>query len=984
VAARPAVPALDAQPVDAPALRLHDLGTLGIEVGGVDSPIRGRKPARILATLLVNTNARVSIDTLVDAVWGEQASASALGTLETHIWRLRKLLEPQRRRGTEPAYLVNDSLGYRLVVNPDNADSLRFAQLSEQGDRLLASGEPDRALRRYELALTLWRGRPFESVADEEWAMPSVARLEGLHAQVHEQRIEALLRTGAADQAARELEVVIARLPYRERLWSQLMLGLYQAGRVEEALAAYRRAREILLDSLGLEPGPQLRELQQQILDRDPRLAPIPARAVAPQARQSDEAEVDGQVDAHRPSHTSEPAEQPSDAGREVHLPSRLSALVGRSAELERIGRLVRSSQLVTLVGPAGSGKTRLAIEVARAATSLAPDGLWFIDLAAVDDPAMVVDTVMSTIGIEQPLVGTIAAALGSYARDRQILLLIDNCEHLLAGVHRLFDVLLSKDSQCRVLATSREPVGLDGEVLWTLAPLAVRENPQPGEAASPAAELFLARARSADPLFEATDEALADIEKICAAVDGLPLAVELAAGRIRSASLAEVHRQVSTELAGLGRAGYAPTPHHRTVELSIEWSARLLSDAERAAHARLSVLPGFFTVDAARAVIAGPSARTEDVPDLLTQLVHRSLLAVVRGGADTATRFRQLATVRAHASHALATAGETGSVLSCRTEWVAELVAARPAPEAEDLAGWHEQIERNHDTVAATLQHTLHDRPDPLGVRLAGQLESYWLLQARVPEGERWLQAALAQQDAPIADLATVELTLALLLAWRSRPDQVLPLVRRALRTTDTMDRRLLARILAATAWWMSLRDDSGSDFIDAEVRSLIDDDPVIEAWADLLTAKTAASSVGPIVTGARAVELIDRSESLGNVHAAWLAARLAARSAMIAADPAAGRPLLQRVIALHRRLGGQLTADLVEWEAAFTSLAGDYHRAAELFGQASTLAFRAGTRWPLATYGEREFARVRRELPDAQFESAWQHGAAVARSTR
>ncbi len=337
-----------------------------------------------------------------------------------------------------------------------------------------------------------------------------------------------------------------------------------------------------------------------------------------------------------------------------MHLPSRLSVLVGRSTELDRTARLLVSNRLVTLVGAAGCGKTRLAIEVARAAASLAPDGVWFVDLAAVSDSATVVDTVVSTVGIQQPLVGTTLTALRSYVRDRQILLLVDNCEHVLPGVHQLFDVLLSEDSQCRILATSREPVGLDGEVLWTLAPLAVRDNAAAaGDGPSPAAQLFLARAASADPLFEATEHTLAEVEAICAAVDGLPLAIELAAGRIRSASLAEVHRQVSTELAGLSRAGYVGTEHHRTVDLSIEWSVRLLPNAERALHARLSVLPGFFTVEAARAVADAAPVRPAEVAGLLTQLVHRSLLAVVPGDGNTfPTRFRQLATVRATPSN--------------------------------------------------------------------------------------------------------------------------------------------------------------------------------------------------------------------------------------------------------------------------------------------------------------------------------------------
>jgi len=327
-----------------------------------------------------------------------------------------------------------------------------------------------------------------------------------------------------------------------------------------------------------------------------------------------------------------------------------------------------------------------------------------------------------------------------------------------------------------------------------------------------------------------------------------------------------------------------------------------------------------------------------------------------------------------------LAAAGESRSIRDRRAQWVAALVAARPAPEAEDTTGWHEQVERNHDTVAATLQDTLHDHPDALGVRLAGQLESYWFIQGRASEGERWLQAALRQQDAPAADLATAELTLAFILALRGRPDLTPPLVRSALAKSDAVQPRLLAHQLALTAWWMFVGDGPADDTIDAKVRALAQEDPVIEAWADQIAAKSRLGADGPIVTGARAAELIERSERIGNIHAAWLAGRLAARSALIAEDAATGLRLLHHVAELHRRLGGKLTADLVEFEGCFAAMSGDHARAAMLFGQANTLAFPAGTNWPTNTHSETLLATVRRALPDEEFEAAWQAGAALA----
>src|ERR1700689_1386454 len=225
-----------------PRLRIHDLGALSIDVDGESVMLRSGMLSRVLATLLINANRRVAIETLIEAVWADDGRASRLGTLESHIWRLRKLMEPGRGRREEPVYVVSDNLGYRLVVDPDNADSLRFVQLAEHGDRLIASGDAARALERYELALSLWRGRPFDPIADDEFAAAAVGRLSEICDQVQEQRIEALLRTGQPEQAVRDLEDLIGRLPFRERLWAQLMIARYQVGRVEEALATYGQA----------------------------------------------------------------------------------------------------------------------------------------------------------------------------------------------------------------------------------------------------------------------------------------------------------------------------------------------------------------------------------------------------------------------------------------------------------------------------------------------------------------------------------------------------------------------------------------------------------------------------------------------------------------------------------------------------------------------------------------------------------------------
>lgn len=941
-----------------------------MRVDGNDVAIPGSRPARILSVLLIDANRRVSLDALISAVWGDDARDSTVGTLESHVWRLRKVMEPGRGRRVDPTFLINDSGGYRLVVDPENADSLRFTQLADQGDRLLAAGDAQRALTRFEQALDLWRGRPFEAVADEFWAAAPVARLEERFAQVNEGRIDALLRTGSVDRAVSQLEELVAALPFRERLWTQLMLGLYQAGRIAESLAAYARARAVLLDTLGLEPGPALRAMQQRILEQDPELQP--ARPAATQQLTSG-------------------SEQARTTVREVHLPSRLSTLVGRDLEIDRVGRLLRRSRLLTLVGVAGCGKTRLAIEVARTAHELAPDGVWFIDLGSADDASAIAEVFASTIGLDTPAVGGAVSALRSYVRDRDVLLVVDNCEHVLGAVHKLLDVLLAENEQFRVLATSREPIGLDGEVLWTLAPLAVLDTPPTHpldvEACSPAARLFLDRAHNADPRFE-PERDLAVVEAICALVDGIPLAIELAAGRIRSASLGEVHRQVSTELAGLGRSGYSPTAHHRTVELSIEWSVRLLPGDERLAHSRLSVLPGYFTLDLAQAVLGAPPIRPAAVPDLLNQLVHRSLLAVVPGdGADTPTRFRQLATVRAHAAGTLDPAD---GAPDRRDAWAERLTTVRSRTDRQELRRLYHAVDHNYASIRATLQRQLLDQPSVLGARLAGWLHGYWWYRGMLLDALRWLEVAVAVMErlesdgARIAAIETawVRLGLAKMLAHRARVDLALPHIERAYEVETALPPEHRAAygldlaILAGNVW--SVGDTALARQLVERVYRLNEDsaDRALGIIADATACLVECDSVDPDVTETRATKAYHDATAENLDVAAWTAARAGSHAALTAGDAQTGLLWSGRVIRRHRRDGGELGGAFLEIRANFLALAGNYRGAAVLYAAARTHLQREGLLWRPAPRTDELRARTRAALSSLDYEEAGREG--------
>ncbi|CCH77462.1 putative Transcriptional regulator, winged helix family [Nostocoides japonicum T1-X7] len=914
-------------------LRLRDLGPLAIDVeaqGRVvgSTPVGGPKPARILSALLAHANSRVSRDDLVAVGWGDRAASEVAGPLESLIWRLRGVLEPDHRRGTPWTVLVNDRGGYRLVVDRERADSLRFAQVAEQGDALLAAGDTERAVERYATALALWRGRPFEAIADLEWAAASVAGLTELHAQVQEQYADALLKAGLADRAMVLLEEMTASSPLRERTWMLLMLARYRAGRTQEALATFGQVRRLLLDELGMEPGPLLRELHQGILSQDPALGPRPE---APRA-----------VD--EPSRRAEPVS--------MHLPVTLTPLVGREEEVSRLARVLGRHRLVTVVGAGGCGKTRLAIETARAAGEASPDGVWLVDLTPVESPAEAVYAIASALGVAASVTGDALGMLRGHLHDRRILLVLDNCEHLLPDLATLAVELLGVAGESRILATSREPLGIAGEVLWSLAPLPTRDTlgeggPEAGP--TPAARLFHLRAQSLEPQLDlAEDDPV--VEAICAALDGLPLGIELAASRIRSFGPEEILTQITEGLADLSRVGADRPDHHDTIERSIDWSVRLLTAEERIAHSRLSVLPGVFTIDAATAVVGDDGVPPAAVPRLVSQLVHRSLLDVVRpDGPDRPTRYRQLVTVRAHAERALESSEGSAAARDRRAGFVAGLMADRPVADVADTGPWIFRVADNHDTVTAVLHQTLLTDPDPLGVRIMATTGIYWYFRNRMIEARRWMTLAVQQTDAAPLDRALAQLGLASVHSFTGRSDLAEPLVREALRCTDLDDRGLYLQMLVSVRWITLLHEGTGLEFVDDVLADLArSGDERARLYADLLTTRGATLVDGPRAVAPRAGELLDRALRLGSLYGAWLAGLIGVVCAILTKDVATGEHLMGQVDGFQRRMGSLPTASVLEHSGVLAVLAGDLDRGTRLLAQARQQAMRAGTSWP------------------------------------
>jgi predicted ATPase/DNA-binding SARP family transcriptional activator len=962
----------------ASAVGVHDLGPLELSVGGGSrSRIRGRQMTVILASLAMNANRVVPVDALIDALWGEDASTGAWSTLDSHVFRLRKELEPDRPAGTAPSVLLKQSNGYQLVVAVDQVDSLRFAALAEQAGTLAAAGRHDEVLRRCDEALGLWRGPVDPVVADADWSQAWLARMTELRAQIDERRIEALIRSGGPERALAEFDGLLRESPFREHLHALRMVALYRCGRTEEALAAFEEVRSALRDELGLTPGPELRRLHEQILNHDAALAPSGS----------------GSGTALTAPAAAAPAPPPRPP--QVHLPVVMTALVGREADLVRVDGLLRTHRLVTLTGTAGTGKTRLAVEVARRCAERYPDGVWFVDLAPVAGGELIAETVLSTIGVATTAAGSSHDALRTAVHGRRMLLLVDNCEHLLTDVVPVLTTLLDGGEELTVLATSREQLELDGELIYPVDPLGL---PAAADGDSAAVELFLARLGTAAPQVVATADAqeLRDrAVEICAGLDGLPLAIELAAARARVYGLEEIRDQIRFDPTQLARIGRPGTPRRRSLQSELDWGHRLLSAEEQLVHRRLAVLPGPFSLAAAAATTGMAGA---ELAELLPMLVNRSLLTSApapRPGGPTL--FRQLVVVRGHATRALAQAGETEATLDRRDAWVSGLASVASRTDRLELRRRYRVVDDDYAAVRAMLQRSLVDEPSRAGARMAGWLHAYWYYRGRLLEAVRWLTLAATALDgggaaaapgpaaAPAADAideAWVHLGLAKMLAHQGRTDQARSHSERGLAVADRIAPEHLSAfgldvaIQAGNMW--SAGDPGTARQLLTRTTELAaaTRDVVLEVLSEATRCLVESDVVEPARTIARAEQVYPRARALELDVAAWMAARAGSYAALGAADADSGMLWSGRVIDLHLREGGELGGAFVEMRANFLTLAGHHRTAVVLYSAARAQRDREGLAWRSAPETSTLLDRARAALDPGEYERAWQEG--------
>ncbi|BCK73047.1 hypothetical protein Srufu_070000 [Streptomyces libani subsp. rufus] len=567
-------------------MRVQLLGRLEVHEAERLVPLEGPRQRTLLALLALHSGMVVSTDRILAEVWGEDSPSHPANTIQAQISRLRALLGSKR--------IVTASGGYRLDVDREDVDVYRFEALVAAGRTAQRSGEPTAAAATLSEALALWRGPALADVLDMGFARSEAGRLDELRLIALESRIEADLAVGRHAEVIPELSALTEAHPLRERFCALLMTALYRAGRQAEALRVFRQTRAHLVDELAVDPGEELQRLEQRILIHD---AGLLGPASSPAA----------------------PAAAPA-ARTTGNLRAPLTSFVGRRDLLDQVRQFIRSWRLVTLTGAGGTGKTRLALEAADAAGLALPDGVWVVELAPVSEPDRVAGAVLQALDVRSqpsttmqaaPAPGTVRPAverLRQYLRDKQLLLVLDNCEHLVETVAELAEALLRDCGRLRIVTTSREPLGVPGEMQLPVPPM---RYPGPAEedpeaiAGYEAVQLFEERARAVSPGFRLTEGNAVQAAEICRRLDGVPLAIELAAARTKTMSPTEITHDLADRFSLLTGGSRTVTARHRTLAAMVDWSYELLSPAERAVLDRLSVFSGGFTVDAAAAVCA-------------------------------------------------------------------------------------------------------------------------------------------------------------------------------------------------------------------------------------------------------------------------------------------------------------------------------------------------------------------------------------------
>ena len=872
-------------------MEIRVLGPLEVEDHGRLISLGGPGERKVLALLATYANRVISTDRLIDELWGDEPPQTARNIVQRYVSNLRRSLKANSER------LETRPPGYLLRVGEDEIDAARFERMLSDARQ---SGDPRRAAAGLGAALALWRGRPLDDIEPGPALGAEAARLNELHLNAIEARIEADLALGEDAVLVGELEGLVRLHPLRERFRGQLMLALYRAGRQSDALRVYQDARRCLGEELGIEPTAELHDLEDRMLRHDPELllpssprltapAPLPTGSVTflftdiegSTARWEEDAVtmeiaqdtsrrlIGAAVDLHHGvvfkvvgdgvyaafesapdalaaaadaqlslgeedwgpdaalrirmavhTGTAFPGEgdylgpplnrcarlldaghggqilvsattaglvsgtllrgrellglgsfqlaglpaaeeiyQLSGSGLErdfpilraptaarTNLPSSRSSFVGRTATLNEIRATLRQARLVTLLGAGGTGKTRLALEVGKQMLDHFPDGVWLVELASIGDPELVVAAVAQSLGVARRPTESLTESVLDHLRDRSLLMILDNCEHVIETAAAFADTALRNAPGLTMLATSREGLGAEGEQRWPIPPMRVPPmNATPEEQLdSEAVRLFADRANQARADFSVDSSNAAAVAQICRDLDGIPLAIELGAARLKTLSLADLAARLEDRFTLLTGGARTSLPRHQTLRAVVDWSYELLDSDERSLFSALSVFAGGFTLEAAEAV-AEPDL---EVLDLLDHLVDKSLvIADIEDGGEA--RYRMLETLRRYAEKALIDRYEADTVAARHVSYFLGLAEEARLKLRGPDPGWYSRLDQEHDNLRKALGWALgSDDQQEAAAGLAVALREFWQVRGHWREAQRWLDLSLEKAE--------------------------------------------------------------------------------------------------------------------------------------------------------------------------------------------------------------------------------------------
>lgn len=675
-------------------MRFDVLGPLRVRSRS-EIPLRRAALRRLLSVLLLEPARTLTTDELIDRHWPGEVPRTARAALHTHLSQLRAVLGDD--------VIVTADAGYRLDLRGHQHDRELFDALASSARTAVGRSAWSEVVEDANRALALWRGPPYPELQGDHFAAPTIARLEEERMELIELRAEALLAVGRTEAALPELEHAVTEEPLRERLWEHLMTARARLGRVTEALAAYRDFRG-MLDEIGLEPSPRLRDLEERILREDPALVPSRTRH---------------------------------------NLPPAVSRFIGRERTLAEIAELLDRHRLVTITGVGGAGKTRLAVEIGQQRADQHPDGIWLVDLTSIADPSLVLSSVAATLGL--PSDAAAETSIRSVLRSRRALVILDNCEHLVAVAGGTATLLLTAGPGVSVLATSREALRVPGEALYPLPPLDVPSD-EPVDAASVLAtesgRLYVDRARLVVPGYELSNEAARDVAEICRRLEGLPLAIELVAAQAGALAPSIVARRLAGGIESVADPRHHRPARQRAMHTTLAWSEALLTEAERAVLARLAVFHGGFTTDAVEAVCAGAPVTPGSALDALSRLVDSSLVQPVREGG-VPVRYRLLEPIRAFARTRLEARGELAEIARRHRDHYHELVAGLAGETVETIVA---RLGNELGNLEAALEWSIAAGEAPPAADLAAELAEFVLAQGQARRGQSHLLRTLSE----------------------------------------------------------------------------------------------------------------------------------------------------------------------------------------------------------------------------------------------